>query len=138
MKNLFMSILFFSLALTSCSSDSTGESSQSDGITPPSWIQGTWAQKSGSPGDYTFTDTFKFKNDDFCALRGNTESCFAAAIQQSFGQVIAEQIITDTEYKLSIVQSSSISTTYHFIKISTNEIEYVISDNLPNMSLTKQ
>lgn len=138
MKNIFLSILFFTATLVSCSSDSNEESSINNKITPPNWIQGTWAQKSGSPGEYTFTNTLRFKANDFCSLNGNSENCFNQIIQASNGQTTTEQIITNNEYKLVINNGGFQTTTYHFYKMSDTKIEYVMGDDLPNMELIKQ
>lgn len=139
MKKLIQLLLIL-LLFTACSSSSNDNSSSTaqSSITPPAWIQGTWATQSGSATNgYTYNPTFRFKTNDLCTILGNSENCNSGIIQQSNGQVVAQQSINDNEYKLSLISGGSTST-YNFIKINATKIEYVIGSGSPNMQLFKQ
>ena len=139
MKQLiFVSLIFLFI---SCSSDSDeSQSNTANQITPPSWIQGTWSQRIGSPNDYTYLPTFRFKPNDFCSLNSNIETCFGNSIQQSNGGVTSSQVINENEYKLTITINGSQTTTYHFLKINDTKIEYVVepSSVYDNLELFKE
>ena len=145
MKNLsLIAILLFSIIVTSCSSNSSPQTanpnSNNNQITPPLWIQGTWIRIT-STTPLTTSPFCKFTTNDFCIISGNTELCNAQNIQQASqagGTTNVMQTINDSEYSLSMTVQSQTST-YKFIKISPNKIEYVNPTNgFPNISLTKQ
>lgn len=142
MKKLL--ILFLSVTtLLSCASDEGASTltpvTPPNSITPPSWIQGSWSQRIGSPDNYTYLPTFRFKPNDFCSWSSNTEACFGNSIQQSNGSVTATQVISNNEYKLTITIGGSQTTVYHFVKITDTKIEYLNPMNgVSSLELFKQ
>lgn len=136
MKKQFI-LLLITVLMLSCSSNDEKTSQNSNSLNPPDWIKGTWAEKWGSPGEYTYNPFFNFKNNDFCTLSGNMEICIMQSLGSASGFKVTETK-TDTDYKFSFT-SQGITTSYHFIKISNTKILYVNSvQGLPNMELYKQ
>ena len=136
-KNLLICLTFLFL---SCSSSDDSQSSTTNQISPPSWIQGTWIQTISTDPLIT-QPLFRFKTNDFCLLSSNLEICNAQNIEQAAKAGITtnvQQTVTDSEYILSMTIQSQ-TTTYRFIRISSTKIEYVNPINgLPNIPLTKQ
>ena len=125
-------LLFASIVLTlSCSSDDNSSSSNSSSskITPPAWIQGTWAEET------IYHDTgsifgFKFTSNDVCAVTPVQENCFKYLGDMSPETVQFEQFVSDTEYKLVMKTEWQSTTVAHIRKISATKIASVaIIDN---------
>jgi len=123
-------LLFASIVLTlSCSSDDNSSSNSSSKITPPTWIQGTWAEET------IYHDTgsifgFKFTSNDACTIIPTLENCFGSSSDLSQGQIRFEQSISDTEYKLVMKTDLQSTTIAHVRKISaTKIISVAIIDN---------
>lgn len=119
----YLILLLITVLVVSCSSSNDDVSQNSNTLNPPDWIKGTWAYKSGSPGEYTYTPIYNFKNNDFCSIIGNTEFCTMQS-QGSMSVIKVTETKTDTDYKFSFTVQG-ITTSYHFIKISNTKIEYV-------------
>jgi len=136
MRKIYILILT-TLIIFSCSS-SEDNNSKNNSLNPPAWIQGTWAQKYGSNGSYTYQPTFTFTKNDFCTISANSSICILESASSTPDLKINE-IITDSEYKFSF-NLKGVTTTYRFIKVSNSKIEYDIypDQNVPNMELFKQ
>ncbi|MFC0776564.1 hypothetical protein [Flavobacterium sp. HJSW_4] len=130
-------LLLTVLIIFSCSS-SEENNSKSKSLNPPSWIQGTWAQKYGSNGSYTYQPTFRFTKNDFCVLSTNSSICILESSNNATDLKI-DETTTDSEYKFSF-STKGVTTSYRFIKISNSKIEHDIYSNqdMPNMELFKQ
>ncbi len=117
-------LLILTVFLTACSSDDDGGSSSNSNssINPPEWIQGTWLLDAGSANS-----GFLFKNDDFCQVINNTNSCYKENIRlsnQSGAETNITQEVSDDYYFLEITIGPSV-VTFEFEKISENEIRRV-------------
>lgn len=112
------------LLTLSCSSSSDDNSSNNNSakITPPTWIQGTWAEE-GIYDDTGSVFGFKFVANDFCTVSPGLENCYAYLLTSSQGQVQIEQFISDKEYKATIKTAGQSNTLFHLVKINSNEIK---------------
>ncbi|QSW88305.1 hypothetical protein J0383_18830 [Flavobacterium endoglycinae] len=136
MKKIYI-LLLTTLIIFSCSS-SEDSNSKNNSLNPPAWIQGTWAQKYGSNGSYTYQPTFIFTKNDFCTISLNSSSCISESLNNTPDLKINESR-TNSEYKFSL-KTNGVTTSYRFIKVSDSKIEYDIypDQNVPNMELFKQ
>jgi|SRR5690606_27565365 len=121
-RKTLLTVLLFSIILTSCSSDSDNNSNASIKISPPGWIQGAWYLEGN-----TNNTGYKFSNDDFCLITFNTQSCFKEQLRlaDNSGTITnIKELVTDNSYSIEITISSQVLT-YKFEKISSTEIEWV-------------
>lgn len=139
MKKMLL-VLFSTALLFGCSSSSDDtNSSNSNRLNPPSWIQGTWVFDYPNNTDPSDGIAFcKLTSNDYCVLTSNMQICLVSG--DPVGAYQYEETITNNEYKF--VMSSKfggISTNYHFIKVSSTKIQYINpTKGLPNLSLRKQ
>jgi len=135
MKKIYI-LLLTTLIIFSCSSEESN--SKNNSLNPPAWIQGTWAQKYGTNGSYTYQPIFTFTKNDFCTISLNSSICISESANNTPDLKI-EETTTDSEYKFSF-SIKGVTTSYRFIKISNSKIEYDIypDQNVPNMELFKQ
>lgn len=115
------------LLTLSCSFDdnsSNNANNNSSKITPPAWIQGTWAEE----GIYYDTGSvfgFKFVANDFCTVSPGSENCYAYLLTSSQGQVQIEQFISDNEYKAIMKTAGQSNTLFHLVKVNSSEIKNI-------------
>lgn len=127
MKKLLLMASAIVLTLSCSSSDdnsSNNSNNNSSKITPPTWIQGTWAEE----GIYYDTGSifgFKFITNDFCTLSPGLENCYAFLLTSSQGQVQIEQFISDSEYRAIMKTAGQSNTLFHLVKINSNEIKNI-------------
>lgn len=135
MKKIYI-LLLTTLIIFSCSS-SEDSNSKNNSLNPPAWIQGTWAQKYGSNGSYTYQPLFTFTKNDFCTISTNSSICILESAKNTDLKI--DETTTDSEYKFSL-STKGVTTSYRFIKVSNSKIEYDIypDQNVPNMELFKQ
>lgn len=119
----------FTVGCSSNDDNSSNNSNNNTSITPPAWIQGTWAEET------IYYDTgsifgFKFTSNDVCVVSPVQENCFKYLIDMSPETVQVEQSISDTEYKVVMKTIAQTSTIAHIRKISANKIvDISIIDN---------
>lgn len=121
MKKLFY--LFAVLTFVGCSSsddDSNNNSSDNNAFHPPSWVHGTWSF------DEETVNGFVFDSNSFCSIFNTQQNCFPE--QELEGTYRVDEEISDTDYTITIIQSSFgqvIQTnTYHFIKVDSDHIYF--------------
>ena len=117
-------IIFLALAISTlfgCSSDSSSSnnigspSNQTIQINPPSWIQGTWLQKTAS-----LTSGFRFTSNDVVIIQAGTEQ----SLRGQIALVSASEESTQNTYKVTSNFPSGQSVIYSFTKISDTEIRW--------------
>src|SRR5690606_37412872 len=127
MKKLFL-LTLLTIVFIGCSSDDSGNSTETDSFSPPEWILGRWTVTSGT-GKLMETPSgtetgFEFKDDDFCYITSGVTTCFKAMQETTNGTIIEEK--SDTHYKVSITVQGT-THQYHFIKISDTEIQEILA-----------
>ena len=135
MKKLF-AIFIVVFALGACSSsDDDGNNSSNSQITPPSWIQGTWAAYYSEEDEGNGYPKFRFSHNEFCYVLDylNYEYCLSSFA----APVIEEQIISESKYSFTIY-AGNIRTKYEFKRVSETKIVYVNGSFLGDVTLIKQ
>jgi len=132
-KTKLIYILIIALISVSCSSDDDSINDSENSINPPNWIQGTWTvELDGIDSGIGFI----FANDDFCSKNGSTTNCWKGIVELNQGTTIDEEI-DDENYIITINSLNTISNTFHFTKISENEIADVQSFGINNIYIKR-
>lgn len=125
MKKLLLMASAIVLTLSCSSSDdnssNNSNNNNSSKITPPAWIQGTWAREDVPNMGYTFY------SDDLCNFIGGGQYCkkeYVNLYQGTGVHINVTQEISDTTYKCTITVAVETSN-YHFQKIDANTIRVV-------------
>jgi hypothetical protein len=128
MKKIAYLILFFTF-LNSCSKDDNSSSSSGYSINPPSWIIGTWVQRSNGNiiAGHKFT-----KNDHITISFGGIETSDKSAmdVYKNAGKnPKTEEVITNSSYELVIDFGTGQTITYNFKKKNDQTILWVQASN---------
>lgn len=137
-KKVFLICLI--VAVSSCSKDDDKDTDQKSFINPPEWIIGTWMDESlpdiGRSGGYQFTD------DNLIVILSNGEvfQNLKEGLKESvdFGVITSNEIITDTDYRLEILVSGTVTNTFEFKKGSNNTAIIDLTLTRYPTTLTKQ
>ncbi|KAF2518123.1 hypothetical protein E0W68_10315 [Flavobacterium salilacus subsp. salilacus] len=133
-KLLLLPLLFLVFACSDDDSNSTDGGSSATEINPPEWAQGTWlfVNNINNMG-------LKFTVDDVCNVNYSIATCHKenlVAFQNAGGFTKVEETVLSTEYIAHITTQGSV-VTYHVKKISSTQIEWVLSGS-QTLILTKQ
>jgi hypothetical protein len=132
-KTHLIYILIIALISISCSSDDDSDETSTNSINPPEWIQGTWTLELGGMDSGM---GFKFTSDDFCSINSSLTSCWKEVVEINQGTTVEEEI-DDENYIITINSLNTISNTFHFTKISENEIADVQSFGINNIYIKR-
>ena len=113
----------------SCSSDDDSNTEVSSSINPPDWILGSW-----SLDNVVSNSGFSFKEDDFCSIFSNAETCFREQVNNAGSVNLKSDIIEDAtadNYSITIVLGS-LTSVYQFKRISDTKIEW-LNDGLGDL-----
>lgn len=119
-KIALFTTLILSIILTSCSSDSDGNSSSSININPPAWIQGTWWEEGQVSG-------FKFTSNDIITLFSNTQQSQRELLElgESAGETVsASDESTSDYYSVELNFPAGQTVIYSFNKLTDNQINW--------------
>jgi len=122
MKKILGFILLLTILFTSCSSNDDDSRMSNFEINPPDWIQGTWMLEEENQAS-----GYKFVNDDFCIISILQQTCHKELLSQSNSSGVLTSVneeITENSYLIEITLGGQIFT-YEFIKISSNQIEWL-------------
>jgi|AntRauTorckE5430_2_1112549.scaffolds.fasta_scaffold17294_2 hypothetical protein len=122
MKKILGFILLLTILFTSCSSNDDDSRMSNFEINPPDWIQGTWMLEEENQAS-----GYKFKNDDFCIISILRQTCHKELLSQSNSSGVLTSVneeITENSYLIEMTLGGQIFT-YEFIKISSNQIEWL-------------
>lgn len=135
MKNLKTLIIFLIsfTVLQSCSKDDDN-SLDSNKINPPSWIIGSWLDK--TEPEWAQIGGFKFTKDNLIELSADNKEILNYNSSLS-GLMDVTQTNTNTGYSLRIEVSGATVIDYYFEKGDNNTLIYKLSA-VQNVVLTKQ
>jgi len=122
MKKILGFILLLTILFTSCSSNDDDSRMSNFEINPPDWIQGTWMLEEENQAS-----GYKFVNDDFCIISILQQTCHKELLSQSNSSGVLTSVneeITENSYLIEMTLGGQIFT-YEFIKISSNQIEWL-------------
>lgn len=121
-----ISILLLLVLVCSCSkSDDNSSSSPKTSINPPSWIQGYWLREVGA-GEVTDLQGLKATSNDFYFTQigsGTSMKTLIDNVLLSGGNVVVDELISNTEYKLNIKLNGSSFPQYYLKKITSTKIQ---------------
>ncbi len=133
-KLLFMASTVMLTLSCSSSDDSSANNSNNNSsskITPPAWIQGTWAREDLANMGYTFY------KDDLCNFIGGSQYCQKEYVNLYQGTGVVTNVvqsISDTDYKCTVTISMQTST-YHFQKVNSTTIRVLQEPGSVNANL---
>jgi len=139
MKKITKTILIIALFLLtiSCSKDDDSDSSSS--FNPPSWIIGTWLDK--SEPEWAQAGGFKFTNDNIINLNAdgveilNYKDGYQSTIE--IGLTTINETITSNSYEIKITTNGLTNPIYKFNKGDATTIVYQLTSSI-DVVLTKQ
>lgn len=131
-KTLIICLFAFTL-LQSCSKDDD-DSSSSNKISPPSWIQGSWLDK--TEPTWAQIGGMKFTKDNLIELSADNKEILS--YKSSFSGIMdVTQNSTNNSYSLKIETFGTTVIDYYFEKGTDNTIIYTLNST-HNVVLTKQ
>ncbi|WP_144439127.1 hypothetical protein [Lutibacter profundi] len=138
MKKITKTLLIIGVLLLTFSCSKDDDSSLSS-FNPPSWIIGTWLDK--TEPEWTQVGGFKFTNDNIIDLNAEGVEIlnYKVGLQSAIdiGITTIEEIITSNSYEIRITTNGLTNLIYKFSKGATNTIVYKLTPSI-EIILTKQ